>query len=192
MHGATMASMQDVQPRVGYTDLVNMPEDGRRYEIYRGELVVVPSPLPRHQIAAMEIYTLLHEYTRKSGGIVLAAPLDVVFDEYDVVQPDVLFFRAERRHLIQPDVVTRYAPDIAVEVLSPSTASTDRGRKMHLFARYRVPEYWIVDPIRQQIEIHTLGDGAYRQAQVASGDEAVQSVLLPDLRFDAARVFELP
>ena len=64
------------------------------------------------------------------GGAALAAPLDVVFDEYDVLQPDVLFFRAERRHLIRPDAVTRHAPDIAVEVLSPSTAAADRSRKM--------------------------------------------------------------
>ena len=65
-----------------------------------------------------------------SGGAALAAPLDVVFDKYDVLQPDVLFFRAERRHLIRPDAVTRHAPDVAVEVLSPSTAAADRGRKM--------------------------------------------------------------
>ena len=185
-----MASMQDVQPRVGYTDLVNMPEDGRRYEIHGGELVVVPSPLPRHQIVAMAVCTLLQEYARQSGGIVLAAPLDIVFGEFDVVQPDVLFFRAERRHLVEPDAVTRHAPDIVVEVLSPSTASTDRGRKMRTFARYGVPEYWIVDPVARQIEVHALRGGFYRETQVASGDETVRSVLLPDLTFVAARVFD--
>ena len=73
-------------------------------------------------------------------GVALAAPLDVVFDEYDVLQPDVLFFRAERRHLVRPDAVTRHAPDVAVEVFSPSTAAADRGRKMRTFARYGVPE----------------------------------------------------
>ena len=192
MHGATMASMQDVQPRVGYTDLVSMPEDGRRYEIYRGELVVVPSPLPDHQLAALAIVRILDEYIARCGGIVLIAPLDIVFDEYEVAQPDILFFRAERRHLVRPRVVTRTAPDVAVEVLSPSTASMDRGKKMRMFARHGVSEYWIVDLTLRQIEVHALEDGAYRQAQVASGDEAVQSVLLPDLTFDAARVFELP
>ena len=187
-----MASMQDVQPRVGYTDMENMPDDGRRYEIYGGELVVVPSPLVRHQVLVGAIFRILDAYARSSGGTALVAPLDIVFDEFDVLQPDVLFFRAERAHLLQPDAVTRHAPDIVVEVLSPSTAATDRGRKMRTFARYGVPEYWIVDPVARRIEVHALRNGVYLETQVAAGDETVQSVLLPDLTFEAARVFELP
>ena len=184
-----MASMQGTLSRVGYTDLLALPEDGRRYEIHEGELVLVPSPLLRHQLAARAVFLLLDSYARETGGDALFAPLDIVFDEYDVVQPDVVFFSAERRHLLRPDVVVRIAPDIAVEVLSPSTAATDRGRKMRMFARYGVREYWIVDPVLEQIEIHVLEDGAYRQAQVASGDDIVRSVLLPDLTFKAARAF---
>ena len=184
-----MASMQDVQPRFGYTDLLAMPDDGRRYEIHGGELVVVAASLARHQIAVVEIVTLLHDYGQRSGGRALTAPFDIVFDEYDVVQPDVVFFRVGRSHLVHLDVVTRAVPDIAVEVLSPSTASIDRGRKMRMFARYGVPEYWIVDPVRLEIEVHTLEQGAYRQAQVATGVDTVRSVLLPDLTFVAARIF---
>ena len=187
-----MASMQDVQPRVGYTDLERMPDDGRRYEIHGGELVVVPSPLVRHQVVVGAIFRILDTHARGNGGTALVAPLDIVFDEFDVVQPDVLFFRAERVHLLQPDAVTRHAPDIVVEVLSPSTASTDRGRKMRTFARYGVPEFWIVDPLRRQIEIHALQGGFYRETQVASGDETVRSILLPDLTFEAARAFDSP
>ena len=184
-----MAPMHEVQPAVGYSDLLVMPEDGRRYEIHGGELVVVPSPLPVHQIVAGEIFTLLNDYKRRYGGLALAAPLDIVFDEHDVAQPDVVFFRVERRHLVQPYAVTRAAPDIAVEVLSPSTAAVDRGRKMQMFARYGVPEYWIVDPVHRQIDVHVLADGAYRRAQAALAEDTVRSVLLPDLTFDAARLF---
>ena len=184
-----MASMQGTQSRVGYADLLALPEDGRRYEIHGGELVVVPSPLPRHQLAARAVFLLLHSYARETGGDALFAPLDIVFDEYDVAQPDVVFFRAERRHLIRPDAVTRHAPDLAVEVLSPSTAAADRGGKMRMFARHGVREYWIVDPVLERIEIHALEDGAYRRAQAASGDDTVRSVLLPDLAFQAARAF---
>ena len=184
-----MASMQGTHSPVGYADLMALPEDGRRYEIHQGELVVVPSPLLRHQLAARAVFLLLDSYARESGGDALFAPLDIVFDEYDVVQPDIVFFRAERRHLLRPDVVVRIPPDIAVEVLSPSTAATDRGRKMRMFARYGVPEYWIVDPVLVRIEIHVLDDGAYRLEQVASGDDIVRSVLLPDLTFEAASAF---
>ena len=187
-----MASMQDVQPRVGYTDLLNLPDDGRRYEIHGGELVAVPAPRVRHQVVVGAIFRILDTYARGNGGAALVAPLDIVFDEFDVVQPDVLFFRAERVHLLQPDAVTRHAPDIVVEVLSPSTASMDRGRKMRTFARYGVPEYWIIDPLACKIEVHALENGIYRETQVATTVETVRSVLLPDLTFDAARVFELP
>ena len=184
-----MAPMADVQPPVGYSDLLVMPDDGRRYEIHGGELVVVPSPLPAHQIVAVEILAVLNDYRRRSGGLVLPAPLDIVFDEHDVVQPDVVFFRAERCGLVRPFAVTRAAPDIAVEVLSPSTAAVDRGRKMRMFARYGVPEVWIIDPVDQQIEVHVPAAGGYRRAQTASAGDTVRSVLLPDLTFDAARVF---
>ena len=187
-----MASMQGAQARAGYSDLLNMPEDGRRYEIHGGELVVVPSPLPRHQLTAMALVRILDDYRAAAGGVVLVAPLDVVFDEHDVVQPDVLFFRAERRHLVRPDAVTRDVPDIAVEVLSSSTAATDRGRKMQMFARHGVPEYWIADPDIERIEIRVLDGDAYRLAQVASGDDTVRSIHLPDLAFEAGRVFEIP
>lgn len=183
--------MQDAQ-RIGYTDLIAMPEDGRRYEIHGGELVVVPSPLLRHQVAAVRLVTLLDDYRRESGGIAVTAPFDVVFDEYDVVQPDVVFFRAERLHLLDPNSVARAAPDIVVEVLSPSTASLDRGRKMRMFARYGVPEYWIVDPVDRRIEVHVLEQGSYCQAQVATGGDTVRSVLLPDLAFEAGGIFTFP
>ncbi len=187
-----MASMQDVQPRVGYADLERMPDDGRRYEIHGGELVVVPSPRVRHQVVVGATFRILDTYARGNGGTALVAPLDIVFDEFDVVQPDVLFFRAERVHLLQPDAVTRSAPDIVVEVLSPSTASVDRGRKRRTFARYGVPEYWIVDPLARQIDVHVLDGGDYRVTQVASGEATVRSAVLPDLTFEAARVFERP
>ena len=187
-----MAPMPTAQARVGYTDLLDMPDDGRRYEIHGGELVVVPSPLPRHQMVVQRVFLLLHEHGLETGGLALIAPLDIVLDEFDVVQPDIVFFRAERRHLVRPDAVTRHPPDIAVEVLSPSTAAVDRGRKMRMFAAYGVPEYWIVDPIRRQIDVHALENDAYRQAQSASADDIVRSVLLPGLAFPASHVFAVP
>ncbi len=187
-----MAPMPTAQARVGYTDLLDMPDDGRRYEIHGGELVVVPSPLPRHQMVVQRVFLLLHEHGLETGGLALIAPLDIVLDEFDVVQPDVVFFRAERRHLVRPDAVTRHPPDIAVEVLSPSTAAIDRGRKMRMFATYGVPEYWIVDPVSKRTEVHALDDGAYRQAQAASADDVVASVLLPNLVFAADGVLEVP
>ena len=189
-----MAPMPDAQPRVGYDHLLSMPDDGRRYEIHGGELVVVPAPRLRHQVVVLEIFKCLDAYAAARGGRAVAAPFDIVFDEYDVVQPDVVFFRAERVRLLDLDAVTRAAPDVAVEVLSPSTAAIDRGRKMRMFARYGVPEYWIVDPLRRRIEIHVLDPEtrAWHAAQTAGNEDTVRSVLLPGLAVDAARIFPPP
>ena len=148
--------MKAAYPRVRFADLEKWPADGRRYELYDGEVYEVPSPLPLHQIVSAKLYLALADYVREHGGIVLYAPLDIVLTEYDVVQPDLLFFTRERESLVDPRQVTRVRPDLAIEILSPSTASNDRGRKMQLLARFGVPEYWIVDPVKSTLEIYVL------------------------------------
>jgi len=121
--------------------------------------------------------------------MMLHSPIDIVLTEYDVVQPDVVFFRAERRHLINMSKATRAPPDLAVEVLSRSTERRDRGRKMELLARSGVPEYWIVDPVANVLEVHERHEGHYMLSGVFSEHDYVQSPTLPGLTFDAARVF---
>ena len=124
-----MASMRATVPRVGYTDLLAMPEDGNRYEIHGGELLVVPSPLPRHQIVNIELCTALRAYAYDSGGLALIAPLDIVFDEFDVVQPDIVFFRAERRHRVGLDAVTSASPGCRDRGGLPVDGSDRQGQK---------------------------------------------------------------
>lgn len=184
-----MAPMKLMGPRVSYADLERAPEDGRRYELYDGEVVVVPSPLPRHQIVALNLCSLFDAYASEHGGLVLISPIDIVFSEYDVVQPDVVFFEASRRHLVRLDAPIRHAPDLAIEVLSPTTAATDRGKKMRMLARYGVREYWIVDPVAETIEIYTLASGTYALAQTLVATDQIRSPLLPDLSFAASQVF---
>ena len=173
--------MKAAYPRVSFADLEKWPEDGRRFELYDGEVYEVPSPLPLHQIAAARLYDALREYTRQNGGIVLFAPLDIVLTEYDVVQPDLLLFTRERQHLVNPRKVTRVPPDLAIEILSPSTAANDRGRKMHLLARHGVREFWLVDPENETIEVYTLSGNQFVLADVAIGSAPVRSLLLPEL-----------
>jgi Uma2 family endonuclease len=112
-----------------------------------------------------------------------------VFSDYDVLQPDVVFFSAARRHLIDLDRVIRDAPDLCVEVLSPSTVATDRGKKMQMFARYGVPEYWIVDPAAAAIEVYELDAGRYELRATSSGDEELRSRTLPGHSFVASSIF---
>ena len=181
--------MKAVDPRVTFAELQEWPDDGRRYELYDGEVIVVPSPFPRHQRVAYHIGNVLGEYERRVGGLVFSVPIDIVFSEHNVVQPDVVFFRKERRHVIDMMDATRAAPDLAVEVLSRSTEARDRGRKMQLLARFGVPEYWIVDPVKNTFEIYLLRGSAYERVAALDEHEDVVSPTLADLAFPAARVF---
>ena len=185
-----MRFMKAVDPRVSFAELQQWPDDGRRYELYDGEVIVVPAPFPRHQRVLFNTSELLREYERATGGLMLPSPVDIVLSEHNVVQPDVVFFRKERRHLLNMMEATRVPPDLAVEVLSRSTAARDRGRKMELLARFGVPEYWIVDPVENTLEIYALDQGAYALAAVHRQQEQVHSPTLPDLIFDSSRVFE--
>jgi Uma2 family endonuclease len=178
-----------VRPRISYADLERTPEDGHRYELYDGEVFVVPGPLPRHQVVQQLIAEVLRRYVTEHGGFAVDSPIDIVFGDYDVLQPDVVFFSAARAHLIDLDEVIRHPPDLCVEVLSPSTETNDRGRKLQMFARYGVGEYWIVDPGRRTVEIYRLEGTAYSLARTASAEDEVTSPEMPGLAFMAGSVF---
>jgi Uma2 family endonuclease len=181
--------VKTVRPRVSYADLERAPEDGRRYELYDGEVFAVPAPLPRHQVVAITIAEMLRRCACENGGFCIASPIDIVFSDYDVLQPDVIYFSSARAHLVDIDRVIRHAPDLCVEVLSPSTAATDRGKKMQMSARYRGPEYWIADPAAETIEVHELGVGGCELRAVATGEDVVTSASLPGHSFTARTAF---
>lgn len=184
-----MALMSVARPRVSYLDLQRAPEGGRRYEIYDGEVFVIPAPLPLHQIVALNLYDIFRGWVQRHGGVVLAAPIDIMLSDYDVVQPDVVFFSPARQHWVQLREPIRAAPDITVEVLSPPTVVTDRGRKMQLLARYGAPEYWLVDPDPAIVEVYHLRRGAYVLASLAAGGASVYSAELTGLECAADLIF---
>jgi Uma2 family endonuclease len=184
-----MGAVERVQPRVSYADLERAPEDGHRYELYDGEVYVVPAPIPLHQVVVSNVVEELRAICRQAGGFAVASPIDVVFSDYDVVQPDIIYFAPERAHLVDLRSAIRHAPDLCVEILSPSTEATDRGRKLQLFARYGVPEYWIVDPDAEVIEVHRLEASGYLLMQRASRDDEVQSAVVCGARLRAGRIF---
>jgi Uma2 family endonuclease len=187
--GGIMARMTAEDSRVTYAELLQWPEDGRRYELYDGEVIVVPLPLLRHQRVAMHIGNLLVDYERATGGLVVQAPFDIVFSQYDVLEPDLVFFGQHRRHLLDMMDVAYVAPDLAVEVLSRSTERRDRGRKQTLFAQYGVGEYWIVDPVRNTLEIYRLTSDQY-ELTAQCGDRAeVSSPTLDGLLIRTADIF---
>ena len=184
--------MSAVNPRVSFAELQQWPDTPTsvRYELYDGEVILVATPFPRHQRVAMHVGEVLTDYERQTGGLAFVSPIDIVFSEYDVVEPDVTFFREERRHLIDMMAATQAVPDLVVEVLSRGTEARDRGRKMALLGKYGVPEYWIVDPVNNTLEIYALRGVAYELTGISDERHDVTSLSLAGLSFKAARIFK--
>ena len=185
-----MALVRAGNPQVTFSELATWPDDGRRYELYDGEVIVVPAPLPRHQLVSIRFGEVLIEYRRATGGLVLFSPIDIVFSEHHVVQPDIVYFRESRRHLIDMMAAIRIPPDLVVEVLSRSTEARDRGRKMQMFARFGVPEYWIVDPVANTVEVYRLDAVSYTCLGVSGEEDTVVSATMPNLTCAARHLFE--
>ena len=136
-----------------------MPDDGNRYEFIGGRLYMTPAPVIRHQRVSKRLQSALMRLLEHPGhGEVFYAPLLVEFPGTgDRVQPDLLFVSNQRRGVITEKAV-KGAPDLVVEILSPSTAHRDRGIKLDLYARRGVREYWIADPVRDVVDVWRFGD----------------------------------
>jgi Uma2 family endonuclease len=184
-----MALVQQAARRVSFADLKSWPDDGRRYELYEGEVSVVPAPMPVHQQVVLRLAILLNAYAEDHGGEAFVSPIDIVFTPFDVVQPDVAYFGQPARTAIDVWSPIRAVPDLVVEVMSPGSVAGDRGRKMRAFERFGVPEYWVVDPVAETVEVHRREAGSYVLWQHAGAADVVRSPNLPDLEFLAADVF---
>jgi Uma2 family endonuclease len=168
-----------------YRDYAALPDDGRRYELHRGELSVTPSPGTRHQRAGLRLTVLLDQHVRSRAlGEIFTAPTDCILSDMTVVQPDILYIATDRRSIISERGIEG-APTLVVEVLSPSTMRIDRERKRALYAEHGVPWYWIADPESRTVEAYKLVGVAY----VAAGRVSREPSALPpftDLRIDPA------
>lgn len=185
-----MALVKGFRHRMTYADLEQMPDDGRRYELYDGEARVVPSPIPLHQLLAHRLANQLEAYQQDHGGVVFLSPIDIVFSEFDCAQPDIVFFEQKRKHLIDLHKAIRVVPDLAVEVLSPGTAQIDRGKKLRMFAKFGVREYWLVDPDAKTVEVYRLTETKYVLAQRATELETATSTILPAFAVNVAALFQ--
>lgn len=129
-----------------------LPDDGHRYELIDGELVVTPAPRGRHQVVLRELFTSLHAALGQTKGIeLLWSPADISLGEEEILQPD-LFVCRTRNHIPLVDWSDVEALLLVIEVLSPSTAQYDRGLKRLRYQRAGVPEYWVVDTEARAIE----------------------------------------
>lgn len=188
---AVSLPLEPIRPvKLSYEDFVLLPDDGMRHELLDGEHVVTPSPSRRHQKTVMNLIRLLDSVVRSGRlGELYAAPFDVVLSRHDVVDPDLLFVSRQRLDRLT-DANVQGAPDLVIEVLSPSTAARDEAIKRRIYDKFGVVEYWLVDPEARIVRIVRFGEesgGAERRLGPA---EALDTTLLPGLRVVVADVFE--
>jgi Uma2 family endonuclease len=177
--------------KLTYEDFVRIPEDLFRHEILDGEHVVSPAPSEAHQDCLGELYLEIGLYLRDHpGGKVLFAPFDVLLSEHDVVEPDLLFVSSARLGILTGKYALG-APDLVVEVLSPSTRRRDLGKKRARYELLGVGEYWILDPQRRTATVLRRQGEAFLpplHLSAEAGDRLV-TPLLPGLEIPLSGLF---
>jgi Uma2 family endonuclease len=182
------ARSMSVQTRLlTVSDLDDFPDDGLRREIIAGVLYVSAAPARIHQRLLGYVFRSIIEAVEDTGwGEVYFAPVDVRFSENDQVQPDLLVIKADRLGIYRGSTVFG-APDLVVEILSPSNRSVDLVNKARLYADKGVPEYWILDPINHTAQVFKLSDGQFEP--VALDGDLIRSTVIPKLVIDSADLF---
>ncbi len=174
--------------KLTYEDYCNTPDD-ERYELLDGDLVMTPAPREVHQRVLMNFsYLLFQAVTQAKSGRVYAAPFDVVLSETDVVQPDLLFISNERAHVITEDNV-QGAPDLVVEILSPSTADRDLTVKREIYARHGVKEYWIVDTDARTVTVLLRDAAGFIEIGVCAKGQTLDSPTLSEFTINPDEIF---
>ena len=164
-----------------YNEYAALPDDGQRYEIVNGVLVIAPAPSPEHQaIVGMIFHYLLVQVKFAGLGRVFPAPINVDLGPKNVFQPDVVVVLNARLDRVAAKKIIG-APDLVVEVASYSTAAMDRIAKYPVYAHAGVTEYWIVKPERKTVEVFVLEVGEYRSLGIFSGQQTLPSRVVPGL-----------
>lgn len=173
------------QPQQLYTydDLASFPDDNFRREIIDGELIVTAAPATRHQRVVLRLGAELLRHTDEHGGAVYIAPTDVFFSDTNVVEPDVLYLSPATVERVERKLV-RGAPDVVVEVSSPSTRRLELVRKRELYERFGVGEYWYVDLDADRVEIYQRRDGSFAAPAFLGRGDALTSPLIRGFAID--------
>ena len=171
-------------------------DDGNRYEIIDGVPYMMAAPTRRHQRILGEMHFMFRTYLQGKSCEVYLSPFDVRLaiygeskgDEINVVQPDVMVFCDERKLDDKGGIA---APDIAIEILSSSSAKNDRYRKFNLYEKAGVREYWIVDGANETIEIFILKDGKFDLYAFLQTEDVITSTVLEGLEIKVSDIFSL-
>ncbi len=171
-----------------YTDFQEL-DDEHIYEILKGELTMAPAPSLGHQKVSRDLFSILwgHVQDQKMGEVYYA-PVDVKLDDTNIFQPDLVFVAAKNAHLLKKAGIFG-APDVVIEIISPTSLQRDKYDKKEMCRRFDVKEFWLVDPANQAIEIFVLQDDDYKLHAIAGGGEGVvDSPVISGLTIDLSDV----
>ena len=182
-----------VQPILTVADLDAMPDDGNRYELIDGELLVSRAPSFKHQLISQNFQMAIGTYLADNPIGKVVSGVGVIFDEYRSAIPDVLFVRQERLNEVVSGGRLTGSPDLVIEILSPGTENERRDRiiKRHLYGEQGVKEYWIADPENRSIEIYELEDNGLQLRGTLGEDDEITSSTLPGFQYLVARIFDI-
>src|SRR5271166_4360354 len=180
----------EIIPKLSFEEFRQLPIDGKRYELVCGEVQVTPAPTTRHQAIVQNLSGNLWPHVIKNHlGEVWTAPLDVRLSEETALQPDLVFISNARAGIIQENWIAG-APDLVVEVLSPSTATYDRATKLPIYAEAGVPEVWVIDWQARTVEILKLQGNMHVVEASLAGDQVLTSNLFPGWRLSHCDLFD--
>jgi Uma2 family endonuclease len=177
------------EDRLTYADYCQLPEDGHRYEIIDGELYNAPAPYVDHQDVVGNIWWILSNYCRKRRhGKLIVTPIDVVFSDNDIVQPDIVWISDENMSVLTKKNL-QGPPDLAIEVLSQFTSRKDLVIKKKLYGKYKVKEYWAVDRADRRVYLFRLRGRGLREVAILTGRGSFTSALFPGLALRPSEFF---
>ena len=179
----------EVIPKLTYEEFRQLPNDGKRYELIHGEVHLTPSASTRHQLILLNLSSSLAPYMKKARlGVLAFAPLDVRLNPDTALQPDLMFISAKRAEIIQENFIAG-APDLAVEILSKSTAAHDRATKLPLYAEAGAGEIWFIDPQVKTVEVLRLQGKKYVVDITLAGDQTLTSASFPGWELPLLELF---
>ncbi len=177
--------------RLTYADYARLtPPDSSIYELHNGQIITMPTPTPKHQIFSTNLVTEINIFIRsKKLGRVIAAPMDTVFTPNDVLQPDILFLSNENLHLIG-DKKIEGAPDLVIEILSPSNHAKEMAYKKMIYEISGVREYWLVNLENQTITQYENIEKEFVKRQVFQKDAVLAAIVLKGFQIRLDALFE--
>ncbi|MCM2357763.1 MAG: Uma2 family endonuclease [Geobacteraceae bacterium] len=181
------STAEKIEKRFTYAEYCTW-NDEQRWELIDGiPYNMTPAPATRHQIILGNFWLAISTYLKGKTCRPFVAPTDVVFDDYNVVQPDLLVV-CDLSKITEANI--QGAPDLVVEILSPSTSRKDRREKMALYERFGVQEYIVIDPANETVECFNYVDGGYGHPDVFGCDETMTIALFPELGLSLWEIFE--